>query len=709
MKKGWFVSLIALLLTGVLSAGVNVTFRANTAGIPDTLSATSVVQIRGNADANDNTTDQLSPGVFIAWNANTTMNLTNVGGDYWEGTFQVPDHAVIDYKFFTNPHTSIAPGDAWEHKGWEGNMNLTGGNRLLDLSGFNGTDTTLDLQFVNGFKGNMDPLDKPYTTIESTFVVWVRVNVQGWKEFNPDTMLIGVRGSNMSDWVKTGEICWDTTYTLTKEKNHINSGQCDYLGKYFYSGAVHVPNAYATAGLKFKFVAHYLTHDLFESWDAMLYNTTPEYMISTSGKDTTVFYKWFDNLVPGGFEGTDSVDVTFYADLSKAIASNGFEIGDTLLVHYGYFNSSEQVYAATMGRQVGAQNYFVQVPKFMVEFGKPLYYQYYVVKKTQEQREVYFNFDYTGDVVSMAERRSMVINSSPVVISDVVDSKVDSRRMPIFKNNTVISRALKVAVECDIRPAIYQLRAGSTLRDIQSGYTIRPHMVETNPDTVFALGVYINGPMSNNGEGTWQTWGGTLNADLTRKMYDDGTHGDLTAGDSIFTIIYQFHPDSNHTVGQEFKFGIGGGDNESGYGLNHIENIDDSGDSTTLRAQWGSINPKFYYAWNYDTGQPALGIQDEPTPVAKKFALYQNYPNPFNPETNIRFSIPQRERTTLTIYNTLGQIVRRQVYGYLEPGNYLFTWNGTDQNGSAVATGIYFYEVKAGNKYRDIRKMVLIK
>ncbi len=709
MKQVWLISLIALLLTGALMAGVNVTFRANTAGIPDTLSATSVVQIRGNSDDNDNTTDLLSPGVYIAWNANTTMNLTNVGGDYWEGTFQVPDHAVIDYKFFTNPHTSIAPGDAWEHKGWEGNMNLTGGNRLLDLSGFNGTDTTLDLQFVNGFKGNMDPLDKPYTTIESTFVVWVRVNVQGWKEFNPDTMLIGVRGSNMSDWVKTGEICWDTTYALTKEKNHINSGQCDYLGKYFYSGAVHVPNAYATAGLKFKFVAHYLTHDLFESWDAMLYNTTPEYMISTSGKDTTVFYKWFDNLVPGGFEGTDSVDVTFYADLSKAIASNGFEIGDTLLVHYGYFNSSEQVYAATMGRQVGAQNYFVQVPKFMVEFGKPLYYQYYVVKKTQEQREVYFNFDYTGDVVSMAERRSIVINSSPVVISDVVDSKVDSRRMPIFKNNTVISRALKVAVECDIRPAIYQLRAGSTLRDIQSGYTIRPHMVETNPDTVFALGVYINGPMSNNGEGTWQTWGGTLNADLTRKMYDDGTHGDLTAGDSIFTIIYQFHPDSNHTVGQEFKFGIGGGDNESGYGLNHIENIDDSGDSTTLRAQWGSINPKFYYAWNYDTGQPALGIQDEPTPVAKKFALYQNYPNPFNPETNIRFSLPQRERTTLTIYNTLGQIVRRQVYGYLEPGNYLFTWNGTDQNGSAVATGIYFYEVKAGNKYRDIRKMVLIK
>jgi hypothetical protein len=709
MKKVWIVSLIALLLTSVLLAGVNVTFRANTAGVPDTLSAASIVQIRGNADDNDNTTDLLSPGVYIAWNANTTMNLTNVGGDYWEGTFQVPDHAQIDYKFFTNPHTSIAPGDAWEHKGWEGNMNFNGGNRLLDLTGFDGTDTTLDLQFVDGFKGNMDPLDKPYTTNDSTFVVWVRVNVQGWKEFDPDTMLIGVRGSNASDWGKTGEICWDTTYVLTKEKNHINSGQSDYQGKYFYSGAIHVPNTYATAGVQFKYVAHYTTHDLFESWNDMLYNTTPQYEVSTTGRDTTIFYTWFDNLKPGGFEGTDSVDVTFYADLSNAIANNGFEIGDTLLVHYGYFNSSDQVYTATMGRQVGAQNYFIQVPKFMVEFGKPLYYQYYVVKSTQEQREVYFNFDYTGDVVAMAERRSITIDSSPVVISDVEDSKVDSRRMPTFKNNTVISQPLKVAVECDVRPAIYQLKAGSTLRDIQSGYTITPLMLETNPDTVFALGVYINGPLSNNGEGTWQTWGGTLNADSTRKMYDDGTHGDLTAGDSVFTIVYQLDPDSNHTVGQEFKFGIGGGDNESGYGLNHIENIDDSSDSTSLQAQWGSINPKFYSAWDYDKQQPASGIQNDQNPVARQFALYQNYPNPFNPETNIRFSIPQRERTTLTIYNTLGQVVRRQIYGYLESGNYLFIWNGTDQNGSAVATGIYFYEVKAGNKYRDIRKMVLIK
>ena len=81
---------------------------------------------------------------------------------------------------------------------------------------------------------------------------------------------------------------------------------------------------------------------------------------------------------------------------------------------------------------------------------------------------------------------------------------------------------------------------------------------------------------------------------------DDGTNGDEIAGDHIYTI--QFTYDSESTLGQEFKLGIGGGDNESGYGLNHIENININ--NPVIRSYWGSINPLFYNAWNYDTNEP---------------------------------------------------------------------------------------------------------
>jgi hypothetical protein len=708
MKRAAIIAMVIVLMMIAAHAEVTVRFWANTAGVPDTLGPTSVVQIRGNADENDNTTDNLSEGVYIAWNANTNMNLTHVAGDYWLGEWNVPDNAVIDYKFFTNTHTSIAPGDDWEHQGWEANLSWPGGNRLLDLSGFSGTDTTLPLQYVNGFQGNMDQYTAPFTSYDSTFSVLVRVNVQGWQEFDPDTMVVGVRGSNTSDWGKTGEICWDTTWVLSKESEHANGGSRQYSGKYFYSGAIHVPNAYADAGLQFKFVAHYNSHDLYESWDDMFWNTTPQYEIPTAGNDTTIYFKWFDDLKPGGFEGNDSVDITFYTDLTNAITSNGFEIGDTLLVRYGLHSSADQVYTDTLVRQTGTQKYFTQEKQIYVDFGKPLYYQYYLYKDDLEQREVYFNFDYEGDVVSIAERRAYTITVSPTLVRDEEDSQDDSRRMPIFRNNTLLSQGVEVAVECDIRPAIYQLLAGSTLRDIQSNFTVTPLMLETDPDTLFKMGVYINGPLSNNGENTWQTWGGTLKADTNRVMYDDGTHGDLVAGDSIYTVTYTLHPDSGHTVGQEFKFGLGGGDNESSYGLNHIDNIDDSEPQSRLHAQWGSINPKFYSAWNYDAQRPS-GITNDDGAIVKEYQLAQNFPNPFNPLTEIKFSIPRSGLVTLSIYNLLGQQIVREVYNDLQIGQYSYIWNGRDMRGNPVASGVYFYELNAGEQFRDIKKMVLMK
>jgi len=96
-----------------------------------------------------------------------------------------------------------------------------------------------------------------------------------------------------------------------------------------------------------------------------------------------------------------------------------------------------------------------------------------------------------------------------------------------------------------------------------------------------------------------------------------------------------------------------------------------------------------------------------------EFSLAQNYPNPFNPSTSIEYSIPVDANVTLTIYNLLGQIVTTLVNEEVSTGHYSTIWNGADDNGFQVTSGIYFYEMRAngnnGTAYSQIKKMVLLK
>jgi len=99
----------------------------------------------------------------------------------------------------------------------------------------------------------------------------------------------------------------------------------------------------------------------------------------------------------------------------------------------------------------------------------------------------------------------------------------------------------------------------------------------------------------------------------------------------------------------------------------------------------------------------------------KKFSFSQNYPNPFNPATTIPFQVNSSRlivhspiRTTLNIYNILGQRVRTLVDEEKLPGEYNVVWDGKDDKGNEVSSGIYFYRVKAGAEVM-VKKMILVK
>jgi PKD repeat protein len=89
--------------------------------------------------------------------------------------------------------------------------------------------------------------------------------------------------------------------------------------------------------------------------------------------------------------------------------------------------------------------------------------------------------------------------------------------------------------------------------------------------------------------------------------------------------------------------------------------------------------------------------------------LDQNFPNPFNPTTTISYSLNQAGKTKLYIYNIKGQQVKTLVDEYKEAGNHKVVWNGEDESGRKVASGLYFYQLKNDDKTIDTKKMLLLK
>lgn len=94
---------------------------------------------------------------------------------------------------------------------------------------------------------------------------------------------------------------------------------------------------------------------------------------------------------------------------------------------------------------------------------------------------------------------------------------------------------------------------------------------------------------------------------------------------------------------------------------------------------------------------PALGM-----------SLEQNHPNPFNPSTTIRFSLPSRQLATLAVYDSQGRLVRTLVDGIAPAGMSSIAWNGRDEKGMTVTSGVYFYRLASG-KFSETKKMTLLK
>jgi len=172
------------------------------------------------------------------------------------------------------------------------------------------------------------------------------------------------------------------------------------------------------------------------------------------------------------------------------------------------------------------------------------------------------------------------------------------------------------------------------------------------------------------------------------RIYDDGTHCDITAGDNIYTTVIDFPTGTYRDI--EYKYTTDGTDNEPlpPY-INHAFTLDESSD--TLRLPVDTFG--------------SLGITVDRTKIPESIELFQNSPNPFNERTEIQFAISRgiSSPATLSVYNLKGELVAEIITGIYLPGIYHITWDA-----SGIPSGTYIYKLE-GSDFSYSRKMTLLK
>jgi photosystem II stability/assembly factor-like uncharacterized protein len=195
---------------------------------------------------------------------------------------------------------------------------------------------------------------------------------------------------------------------------------------------------------------------------------------------------------------------------------------------------------------------------------------------------------------------------------------------------------------------------------------------------------------STNGGTTWTNYSGSLpNAPVNCVVFRNSSSDGVYVG----TDVGVYYRSSTHADWLAFSTGlpnVGVRELEINYGVQKLRA------GTFGRGLWES---------QLDS---TVGIDPINSNIPAKFQLHQNYPNPFNPNTTIRYDIVHKALVKLVIYDMSGKQVRTLVNEVQATGERLVAWDGKDDNGQQVSSGIYLYELTAGD-LRQSRKMALIK
>jgi len=193
----------------------------------------------------------------------------------------------------------------------------------------------------------------------------------------------------------------------------------------------------------------------------------------------------------------------------------------------------------------------------------------------------------------------------------------------------------------------------------------------TNINWLISIGIYDSVSVTNS---YWDM--DTTNTPNSNQ----GSINPLFSWDSTYGLTTSQMMDSSNYIGWDFE---------------NIWNIDPS------------VNDGYPFLRNETIAEHLSNNSDITKPLSTTL-LFENYPNPFNPETTIRFSVAKDNYVSLEIYNIKGQLVCSLVDRFYKEGTHNALWNGKDNHGNIVSSGVYFYRLNVG-EYSAVKKMLLMK
>jgi hypothetical protein len=674
---------VLLVLIGMLTAQstaqtVNVKIRCNTSTCLDTLQTTHIVGIGG---------DSKKGTAGIDWNAK--LYLTNVGGDYWETTIPAIIGDTIHYQFVTKYNDSTFSKVNW---GWDGPVNngFDGGTLRVLLVG--SSDTTLPLQYYNGWTTQVGQYDKPFAVKQDTIAVYIRVNMGGVAAFDPGTQTATIYGGT-----PLGTGSWPKIIDLTREVNSINGGS-------MWSGTAYVARDSITAGAQqeFKFV-----YEPPQSWESTANRSFifSDSVINIAG-DTTIHWNYFNDKAPSGSLITS--DVLFRLKL-QALENAGLfnrTLGDRVgvtgakgwVVDPFDFDTDPLMLKMTYNTTLEEWNL---VESFTLYPNDQIVYKYYVAWDSSRVDTLSANY-IPGLALSNGWEEPGVTGGADrkYTFTDVIgqiipgDFGADQQFFNSIHPYGAIATPVTVTFSINMTPA-------TELATNPTNPLFRP-----GTDSVF---------ISFDGCFVPITQGKTMYGEDNRIELLDG-NGDLIYTGSIvlvaptlyqlcYRVTYAYRPDVDVTNGGGILAG-----------RRYYQYIR----PTQVQAGGVITWPSSFTLPTMDWKVGDLTIEDPPdleTPDGVKaadpnipgsYALLQNYPNPFNPSTMVSYTIPEKAHVQIDIFNLLGQKIASLVNQEQNAGTHSVAWNSQDDHNQKVSSGVYFLKMQAGS-FSQVKKMMLMK
>jgi len=387
---------------------------------------------------------------------------------------------------------------------------------------------------------------------------------------------------------------------------------------------------------------------------------------------------WYGNQEP---VGTANVEVFVQVDMTVQLLNGNFNPanGDLIVIRGGHENYGNWGGAIQMTLDPEQTNVYTHLAAFdNVPIGSGYEYKFVILTAGDVDQAIWEgspnrSFAATGEEEDSDENGYGEILVDVAYFADVTP-------------DDIITQDVTVTFNLDISSAYRALMAGDTLIDTQTGSDGISDWNEVN-------GVTINGLLSQ-----WWDWGNDLTCVGEWAMIQT----DVDGVKYTYTYLYT----AGQAKAQQCKFGINSLDNEAGFAQNRDFVIEDAAATYTL--------PEMCFGeQNTDENLPFPGSceplsVDPMAGIPTSYALSQNYPNPFNPTTTINIALPEANHVDLIIYNALGQEVRSLKNAYLSAGNYSVTWDGLDNAGNSIPSGVYIYKLTAGTNSFS-KKMLMLK